>query len=90
LEAASDPSIQSLGGRGRRRPRLRARPHRRGWGGQLFAAKPKTSAIETHPLGRPQGRSQTRPRADDLRDEAPNHFADDAANYLADELSPNG
>src|SRR5262249_12267765 len=36
-----------------------------------------SSAIETHPLPRSQGGSQTRPPADDLRDEAMNHPVDD-------------
>ena len=53
-----------------------------GRGGELFAAKPATSAIETHPLPRPQGDSQTRLPADDLRDETMNHPVDDPANQF--------
>jgi hypothetical protein len=54
-----------------------------GRGGQLFPAKPGTSVIESHPPPRPRGGSQTRPPADDLRDEAPNHPANHLVHHLA-------
>src|SRR5882724_3215102 len=55
-----------------------------GRGGQLLPAKPGTSAFQTHQPPRQQGGSRTRTRADDSPDEAPNHPADDFANYFPD------
>ncbi|HEY4885262.1 MAG TPA: hypothetical protein VII08_16650, partial [Myxococcales bacterium] len=66
--------------------RPRCRPQRRGRGGQLFPAKQATSVIESHQLPRQQGGSQSRTRADDFGDEAPNYFADDFANYFPDDF----
>src|SRR5439155_26036390 len=86
FEAAPDPSIRSLGARGRGQSRLRSRLIGGGRGGQLFPAKAGTSVIESHQLPRQQGGSQTRAGADDFRDEAPNYFADDFANCFTDDF----
>jgi len=50
FEAASDPSIRSLGARGRRQPRPRCRPEGGGGVASSSLQKPGSSGIESHQL----------------------------------------